>query len=385
VILTVVRIGWKGLVRDPLALVLTFVMPIVFFSIFAAVFGSMDAGHAQSFDVAVVAHEGTELGRRFVELLDADRSVRVLGADTIPTEEDGRERIRDGRIEAAVVLEPGFGAVFEDPAAGPARVRLLADSANPIAVQALKGILQAAALQLAIERLTDGAAPAAASEDLVEVGVLSVDVEDVLGEDGKRPSIAFFAAGIGVMFLLFSLSGRAGILLEERETGVVQRLMTTRLGLGRLLVGRWLFLAALGFVQVATMFVWGALVFGLDLWTPRHLAGFVVLTAFTAGAAAGLGLLLSTLCRSRAQLTAVSIVVVLVMSALGGSMFPRFLMPEELRTLGRLTFNAWALDGYQKIFWYERPLASLAPQLAVLGSLVVLFLLASRLLLVRRV
>ncbi len=118
----------------------------------------------------------------------------------------------------------------------------------------------------------------------------------------------------------------------------------------------------LGFVQVSLMFVWGSLAFGLELWTPRHLTGFLVLTAVTAAAAAGFGLVLAAACRTRAQLNGVSSVIILVMSAVGGSMFPRFLMPETLRELGLVTFNAWALDGYQKIFWYEAPLAGLAPQ-----------------------
>ena len=34
-------------------------------------------------------------------------------------------------------------------------------------------------------------------------------------------------------------------------------------------------------------------------------------------------------------------------------MFPRFMMPECLHRLGLLTFSAWALDGYQKVLWYE--------------------------------
>ena len=39
------------------------------------------------------------------------------------------------------------------------------------------------------------------------------------------------------------------------------------------------------------------------------------------------------------------------MSALGGSMVPRYLMNESLQHAGLLTFNAWAIDGYDKIFW----------------------------------
>ena len=46
------------------------------------------------------------------------------------------------------------------------------------------------------------------------------------------------------------------------------------------------------------------------------------------------------------------------MSALGGSMFPRFLMSENMQKVGLLTFNAWALDGYLKVFWRDAPCGS---------------------------
>ena len=54
-------------------------------------------------------------------------------------------------------------------------------------------------------------------------------------------------------------------------------------------------------------------------------------------------------------------------------MFPRFLMPESLRELGLLTFNAWALDAYQKVLWYDAPVPELWPQLAVLSALTLVF------------
>ncbi len=100
------------------------------------------------------------------------------------------------------------------------------------------------------------------------------------------------------------------------------------------------------------MFLWGAVVFGLPLFS--HLPGFVVMTAATASAAAALGLVLATLARTRAQLSGFSTILILTMSALGGSMFPRFLMSENMQKLGLLTFNAWALDGYLKVFWRRR-------------------------------
>jgi ABC-2 type transport system permease protein len=68
------------------------------------------------------------------------------------------------------------------------------------------------------------------------------------------------------------------------------------------------------------------------------------------------------------------------MSALGGSMFPRFLMPESIRKIGNFTFNAHALDGYQAVFWRDAKLIELWPQVAILATLTIVFLATARML-----
>jgi ABC-2 type transport system permease protein len=60
-------------------------------------------------------------------------------------------------------------------------------------------------------------------------------------------------------------------------------------------------------------------------------------------------------------------------------MFPRFLMTPAMQKAGLLTFNAWALDGYVKVFWREAPLGALWPQLGVLAAFLVAFLALARL------
>ena len=97
------------------------------------------------------------------------------------------------------------------------------------------------------------------------------------------------------------------------------------------------------------------------------------MTVATCAAAAAFGIIFATACRSRAQLGGLSTIVILIMSALGGSMVPKFAAPAVFEVTGLFTFNGWALDGYLKVFWHDDPttslpqaLWSLAPQLAVL-------------------
>jgi ABC-2 type transport system permease protein len=209
---------------------------------------------------------------------------------------------------------------------------------------------------------------------------VSVDVVDVMRTKSNQQSlISFYAAGIGVMFLLFSsVGGAGGALLDEAEAGTLERLLSTNIGMTGVLIGKWIFLAIVGCVQLTVMFVWGRLAFGLPLFS--HLPGFGVMTVATGAAAAALGLVLATLARTRAQLQGFSTIFILTMSALGGSMFPRFLMSETMQKVGLLTFNAWALDGYLKVFWREAPIWQLWPQLLVLGTATMVFLAIARLL-----
>ena len=146
----------------------------------------------------------------------------------------------------------------------------------------------------------------------------------------------------------------------------------------RLLAGKWLYVTIAGVLQIVVMFLYAMVAFRLDL--PGHLPGFAVMTAVTAAAAAAFGLLLATVCRSREQLSGISTLVILMFSAVGGSMFPRFLMSEGMQRAGLFAFNAWALDGYVKVFWREAPLGALAPQVGALLAFGAAFLVAARLL-----
>jgi ABC-2 type transport system permease protein len=224
-----------------------------------------------------------------------------------------------------------------------------------------------------------GGAGASSGSGAGGMGV-AVKLVDVMRTDDRSGTmISFYAAGIGVMFLLFSMVGAAGgVLLEEVESGTLDRLMATNVGMGGILAGKWLFLALMGIAQLTVMFLWGRIVFGLPLFS--HLPGFFVMTAVTAGAAAALGLVLASLARSRAQLSGFSTILILTMSALGGSMFPRFLMTETMQRIGLLTFNGWALDGYLKVFWRNAPLIELWPQVVVLTGLGTAFMLIARVL-----
>jgi ABC-2 type transport system permease protein len=417
-IATLLRVSWTNLRRDRVAQALTFMLPIIFFSIFATVFGNQGRNSTPRIRVAVVDDDGSELSRRIIAGLEHETSLRVRktadpeGKGAALDRARAETLVREGDVPVAILLPKGLGTTASfGPSGQGVRITLLADVSDPIAPQMVNGLLQKVSMTAApdlmmqggmkqFERYAGALTPqqraavdawlprlksetaAAGSGGAKAVGGafgIGVDVVDVMRPQGKTESeslISFYAAGIGVMFLLFSVTGASGSLLDEMDTGTLDRVLSTRVGMGGLLTAKWLFIAFLGCMQLTVMFLWGRVAFGLDLF--HHLPGFVVMTVFTASAASAFGLTLATLARTRAQLSGFSTILILTMSALGGSMFPRFLMSETMQKIGLVTFNAWALDGYLKVFWRDAPVWQLWPQVLVLALIASVFLTLAR-------
>ncbi len=403
-ILAVARTHLARLRRYRAAFVLSFVVPVVFFSVFAAIFGGPSRSSTRRIPVAVVDEDGSANSKRFVEALQAEAGLSVRTAEAPAGQKSGamldRARaegiVRAGDVPVALILPKGFGEapIAFGPSSDRPRLLVLADTADPIAPQVLTGLLQKVAMtampdvmaQAGIAQMDRWAGPLTGKQRanldekvrrLREVvgsgagkpqgdssGLVAVEVRDVLGESKKNPTSALLAAGLGVMFLLFSASGAGGALIEEAESGTLDRILATNVSMTELLLGKLLYLSCVAVTQLVVMFVWGELFFGLELH--RHVPGFLIMTAATAVAASSFGLVLAALSRSRIQLVAISNLSILVMSALGGSMVPRYLLSEKVQKLGLVTLNAWAIDGFMKVFWREEPLAQLWPQVAVL-------------------
>jgi ABC-2 type transport system permease protein len=408
-IASVVRAGWLNLRRDRAALMLSFIVPIVFFSIFAGIFGAQKSKTPKT-TVAIADLDRSDSSQRLIDALKHESALDVvLTPKKSATPFDTRSAeafVRAGDAPVALVIPKGFGTTkiqFAGGSNGPA-FRLLADSADPIADQVVGGLLQKNMMMSMPEMMMDagvtevdrwsGGLTAQQKANLDQNmksyrtfsakpsatrstdSLIKIDKTDVIGQNKSNVVAALYAAGIGVMFLLFTASNAGGALLEENESGTLDRILTTRLTLTQLLLGKLAYLWTLGFTQICVMFVWGAIAFRLQL--AQHVGGFLIMALTTSLATSAFGLLLAGICRSRAQLAALSTLVVLSLSAIGGSMFPRFLMPAGLQKAGLVLFNSWALEGFTNVFWRELPLSSLALPAAVLVGWAIVFFIAAR-------
>jgi ABC-2 type transport system permease protein len=373
--------------RDRGALALSFILPVVFFSIFAVIFGGRRDTTAR-IQVLVVDEDHSSASRRLAQglilesaLAVSTRPAPIRGAEQPEyTPATAEAAVKAGTAPVALIIPHGFS---EKPT-----VQLLEDRSDIVAPQMISGLLQKAVLTSMpelmaarasryVELLAGGFTPEQRDrlgQNLAKMGeghdapvnseIVAVTARSVVGENKNQSMISFYAAGIGVMFLLFTSSGAAGSILDQAESGTLDRVLSSRVTMTTLLLGRLTFNSALAFSQLLLMFLWGWAVFQLDLWS--HIPGFAVMGVSTAVAVASFGILLASICRTRAQLGALSTLLILIQSSVGGSMFPRFLMPQAMQKAGFLTINAWAIDGFTKVFWRNAAIFELWPQVLVL-------------------
>ena len=416
----IIRTAMVSLRRDRGALALSFILPVVFFSIFAVIFGGRGEV-TPKVKVLVVDEDHTRASQQLVKGLQLEGSLvvktrpePVKGVEQPEyTATTGEAAVKAGAAPVAIVIPHGFGEnpiSFGPANAGRPTIQLLEDTSDMIAPQVVSGMLQKVAmtampdvmaeqgsryfdqyaggltpeqreridtgLRNLREREANGTVSNSSSNG--SGGIIAVTSRAVVGEHKNNRMISFYAAAIGVMFLLFTASGAAGALLDEAESGTLDRVLSSHVTMTTLMLGKLVYNSMLAFLQLVVMFLWGWAVFKLDFWS--HIPGFVIMGVCTAFAVAAFGLLLASVCRTRAQLGALSTLVILIMSSIGGSMFPRFLMPDAMQKAGLLTINAWAIDGFTKIFWRDEPITNLWPQVLFLLAVgTALFLIARRL------
>lgn len=373
-ILAMLRVMFLSLLRDRGALAMAFLLPPTIFVIFAAIFSGA-SGDAMQLRVALGIAAPSVAAERLVAELRREQSLRFL-PQTFKTREDIAQQVNTGAADVGLVVLGDLTSARQSPIivlVDPGKLMAGAILAGQVqrvigqqlpdlglarivpAVEALVGGFtseQSARLEDALSRLADS--DAAQSGGLVTTAMVGP-------ANGTGGTVTYYAGAVAIMFLLFSALQSAATLIEERHSGIVDRIAVGPAGTDVVVTGKWLFLIGQGIVQVTLIFIVAALVYGvvvLDYAWPWFLT-----TLAAAAAAAGLGLLVASICTSKQQAQTISTFVVLVCSAVGGSMVPRFMMPPWLQDAGWFTPNAWAIEAYQGVLWRGEDLTDLLPEL----------------------
>jgi ABC-2 type transport system permease protein len=367
-----------GLVRDRGALVLAFLLPPTIFMIFASVF-SGTGGTELRLKVAVGG--ATPAALEQVKAL-LEHTGQAIGS---VSEYAGRDEIASS-VEAGEADVGLFARAGLDSSDRPFFV-ILVDPAKKVAGAVLSGELQRIVashvpqlgLRQAARQVESAVGGFSADQSVrleIAIETLSTDGErsgpeegvavmEEVGATGKADAaVTYYAGAVAILFLLFSAFQSAAALIDERNSGILDRVAVGPASTDIVVLGKFLFLTVQGITQAALIFVLAWLVYDVDILADP--GGWLLITFASAAMAAGLALAAASACTTRQQATTVSTFVVLVCSAVGGSMVPRFMMPPWLQEIGWLTPNAWAIEAYYDIMWRGDGIAEIAPKVIAL-------------------
>jgi ABC-2 type transport system permease protein len=153
--------------------------------------------------------------------------------------------------------------------------------------------------------------------------------------------------GILVQFAIFGLVTSGQILMQERKTRTLQRMMTTALPSWQIIAGHLLAMFALVFIQEIILVVFGQIALGVG-YAREPLAVLMITIALGLWVAA-MGLLIGILAKNDSQVVLFSLIAMFIFSALGGAWFPLEASSGAFAAVGKIMPSAWAITGFQNI------------------------------------
>lgn len=150
-----------------------------------------------------------------------------------------------------------------------------------------------------------------------------------------------------VMFVFFLVNIMARSFLAEREMGTLRRLRIAPIPGWTVLVGKTIPFLVISLIQTAVLFLAGKLLFGMS-WGDRPWMLLPLIFA-TSCSATGLGLMIATLVKSDAQVSAYATTAVIILAGISGCFMPRQWLPELMQQISLATPHAWALIAYDQL------------------------------------
>lgn len=398
-------IGWKDLIvtfRDRAALIMMLAAPLaltVGLGFITGSFSGDDDGGIQNIPVVIVNEDEGELGAALVETFNSAELADLLEPTMTADPAQARARVDADEIAAVVIIPAGFSSsVIPDQETGEAmetvRIEVYSSPARPISSGVVESIVTGFVNQVETGVLSGEVA----ITQLVTSGLIAVQdipevVEQVSGRLQAAPQsdsgliainrttsslnseqsfnpIAFFATGMAVFFLMYTVTIGGRSILAERNEGTLRRLLVTPTTAAQVLGGKVLGIFMSGFAQVGLLILGTTLLFDLNWGDP---VGIVVLVAAVAAAATGWGLLLAGVAKTPGHVASIGSALMLIFGILGGSFIPAESFAGPLQSLRLITPNAWAMDGFTLLNAGRTLIDIIGPVVALVVMAAVLF------------
>jgi ABC-2 type transport system permease protein len=376
------------LTRDFKTFMFLLIMPIVFTFLFGYAFGGFGGNDSDSrLPVGYLSQDDGWITQALFELLNESEVLR-LDANTMRTPSDLEMLVSESDLAAAIIVPEDYGrAVLRNRTA---RLIVIADTATPAWTSIESEILTA------ISRL-DGAVRTATIMEVIDADRIPFDYafdltlaawEDppisirettslvVQEKDVRNPALAHTSPSMMLQFSIAGLLTAAQVIVSERKSRTLQRLLTTATRRIHVIFGHYLAIFLMIFTQFTLLILFGQII--LEVNYLRVPLATLLIAICTALCIAALGLLIGVLAQTEEQAVSFSLIPMFVLSGLGGAWVPLEFTGPVFQTIGHLSPVAWGLDGFENICARGLGFESvLGPAAALIGYAILFFTLAA--------
>lgn len=388
-ILAIVRRDLDRHRRNPVRTALLFAMPLVVAGVFGLAFGGGDSAEI-SIRVLLWDEDDSLLSVLAGGMADSAEAGSQL--DVVPVGEEGLEMMENGEASALVHIPDGFTdavlagepvtvevvknpsqrflpQVVEEGVGVGAAVLSAGSRALRPELEQIKAMMDSEEFptDLAVASLSTGINHRLKSvESVVFPPVITLESTTAASEteqDGDElPILAYFLPGLAVMGVFFIVQSATRDVLRDREAGLLRQLLTAPVSPLDYLAGKSLSVVVVGVLGFTVLILVGVAA-GVP-WGPVDAVAALVLA--TAVAAAGTLMLIMSIARTERQGDALTTIVIISWSMLGGVFLPIPQMPAFLKTLASSTLTYWAVDGFNTLILDGGGLSAVLANLAVL-------------------
>jgi len=350
--------------RDRSALLVAIVVPLVLASIFGLIFHNAIGGRV-AFEFGVVDQDRGPAAQAFSS--GALSPLERRGLITVKREPSlaaGKSDAEHNKVSATFVIPPGFSDAVGH-SGGTATIRVLGNVDASIGAQVAQSIARSFADGTDTARIVVAASGGRAiNGQLVASLPNPISIADISTKARQLDAGTYYAAGMAIFFLFFTVQFGITSLLEERRDGTLSRMLVAPIHRETVLAGKLLTSLVLGFVSMVVLALATHFLLSAHWGNPL---GVLMLIAAGVLAATAVMALVATLARTPDQAQSWQTMVALVLGMLGGAFFPVAQAGGLLATLSLATPQAWFMRGVEDLAGGSGVGAVLGPVAAILA------------------
>lgn len=187
------------------------------------------------------------------------------------------------------------------------------------------------------------------------VANLSVNTQSITGETAQQfNALVSIGASLAGFFALFTGSGAATNILEERRNGTLQRMMVSPTPRTNILLGMLAGTFAVVLLQLVFLFIALTIINSVlqreftFIWGTNWVA-IIAMLLVTSLSVSGVGIFIASLSKTAEQSSIYGSIVSTFMGVLGGAFFNVASLPETIQPITRLSIIRWSTEGFTRL------------------------------------